>query len=192
MIKKIAVLALLILCISSVRSQSAFGQFIYGKLTGEKDTLTGYFRFEQSLSSMGQQISQKKEGRLFPKSLWAKDFLYFDSDSLHLERFGISTLTGDLYVMLPRIIDGKIQVYEYAFDGGPLNMIRMEHYYFIKNRNSTTKVTRRNFKKVMLQIITDNTDLLSKVEKEALKFSDLKQIIITYNSASQENQTSQF
>jgi hypothetical protein len=166
------------------QSDSQYGKFIYGKLVGDKDTLQGYIKLSDELSSMGQRIYFKSDkSQLIPKYLYARDYVYFESDSLYSETHGIATLTGDIYAMLPRIINGKLQVFEYALSGGPLNMFKMEHYYFIRGEYVGGKVTRRNFKRIMPRVLADNQELINKIESGELTFSDFKNIILQYNAA---------
>jgi hypothetical protein len=164
-------------------SQSVFNHFTYGKLVSENDTLVGFFQFETGLSSMGQRIHYKEsKEKVFSKPLWAKDFHYFESDSIYLATCDISTITGDIFVMLPRVINGTLQVFEYTFKGGPMSLIKMEQYYFVRSEYANSKVTKKNFKKVMPYLIPDSPELLSRIERGELKFKDLKTIIIQFNA----------
>lgn len=145
--------------------------------------MEGYFSFEKTLSSMGQKIHYKtKTGTLFSKYLWAKDYLFFESDDAYFATCDISTPTGDIYAMLPRVVDGKLQLFEFSFKGGPANLIKTQHYYFVKDDMQNSKVTRKDFKKVMPYILFDCPQLVNKIKSGELRYSDFKEIIAEYNS----------
>ncbi|MFI5154205.1 MAG: hypothetical protein ACHQET_12770 [Chitinophagales bacterium] len=101
-------------------SQKIFTNFLYGHMVKGKDTLKGYFRFSPQITQEGQTVFDRESWRSDDvKKFQSWKYEYFESDRLYLEYFGIiSTITGDIDVMIPRLIDRKIQLFETEIQGG--------------------------------------------------------------------------
>lgn len=71
---------------------------------------------------------------------------YFKCDSVYLETFGaVPTATGDLLIMIPRIINGKIQLFDSKYKRGLFKAER----YFIKADGDKALIKKKSFKQQM-------------------------------------------
>ncbi|HJT74499.1 MAG TPA: hypothetical protein VJ720_10780, partial [Chitinophaga sp.] len=89
-------------------------EYIYGKMINTTDTLVGYFSFDREITQNGQTVYYKQSlDSNKKKRFQSRKYDYFQSDSLYLEKFGaVSILTGDVLIMIPRIINGRIQLFD--------------------------------------------------------------------------------
>jgi hypothetical protein len=63
--------------------------YIFAKMVRVKDTLTGYFKFENSLTKNGQKVHYRKAKKSrTSRTFYTRKYDYFVSDSVHLETFG--------------------------------------------------------------------------------------------------------
>jgi hypothetical protein len=184
--KKLVLFFLLISTTSHIFSQSIFGkkkEFIYGKMVGRSDTLVGYFWFDNQISQNGQTVEFKEDLNAENKKRFqSRDYDYFESDSIYLETFGaIPTATGDILIMIPRVVNGKIQLFDNKFKWGAMNLFKSEHFFIKKNRDKV-RVKKKKFKELMQIYVGDDKPLMEKIEKNELQYEDLIEIITIYNN----------
>lgn len=165
-------------------SLSSFSQTSHqGILVTDKgDTLSGTIYVEHGLSSMGNRaiLSGSEKSQKF----WAREVEYVDCDSgaYYYYRYPMQTATGEVSVLMPRLIDGQLQLFAFAFKAGPANLITTQHYYYVKTEYSSQRITRKNFKRLMSIVLEADPELLTKIKNEELGFGDIKEIILAYNS----------
>lgn len=166
-------------CVAQTKPDNS--EFIYGTLTGST-SFTGYFWFERKLwSGMGQRIIYKlnleeKKG----KNLYALNFKTFVSDSLFMRTFKtIKYGTGRLQVMLPRIVTGKLELYNAVYRGF-YSFEKTDHYY-LYDGNENIQLVRRKFKDQMKELLKDDADIIGRVEREEVTYDDMPSIIYNYN-----------
>lgn len=151
-------------------------------VTYKGDTIAGSIHIDHAVSSMGNQVivSDSVKTRKF----WARDIEYVDCDhgAYYYHTYGMETASGEVPVLLPRLISGQLELFAFAFKGGPANLITTQHYYYVKTEYSTQKVTKKNFKRIMSTIVEADPELANKIKNEELGFRDMKQVILTYNS----------
>jgi len=193
--KKIFLFLLFISFSTSIFPQSSGDtkEFIYGTMIRvadpenyrTADTLVGYFWFDNQLDQNGQTVHFKKDlNATKTKKFQSRKYDYFVSDVIYLETFGaIPMLTGDVLIMIPRIIDGRIQLFDLRY--------RTESYYFIhsnverffiKKDNKKLRIKEKTFKKQMKELVGDDEALMKKIDSEELKYNDLIEIVTIYNS----------
>jgi hypothetical protein len=169
-------------------SQSIFGEkkYLYGRMVGQADTLVGYFWFDNQIDQNGQTVFFKKDlNSNKKKKFQSRNYLYFESDSIYLETFpAIPTVTGAVLIMIPRIVNGRIQLFDSKYKWGYANMFKIERF-FIKVGGDKVQVKRKNFKQLMNTYLADDEDLITKIENEELQYDNLMEIIITYNNRHQ-------
>jgi hypothetical protein len=140
---------LLISTTSNIFSQSIFGKkkFIYGKMVGRSDTLVGYFWFDNQITQNGQTVQFKEDlNSDIKKTFQSRHYDYFESDSIYLETFGaIPTFSGDILIMIPRVINGRVQLFDNKFKWGYMNLFKSEHY-FLKKGWDKVRIKKKNFK----------------------------------------------
>jgi hypothetical protein len=179
---------LLILCAIFI-SYSGFSQrfvtnFIYGKMVKRNDTLSGYFRFSPDVTRNGQTVYFKEEFRSGVKKRFpSRRYEYFESDSFYLGTFGVvPTITGDISIMIPRIIDGKLQLFAVDYNGGGFLNLGSTESFFIKKGPVKLRIKKSKFKKQMHTLVEDDEALIQKIENDQLKYDDLVDIVKTYNN----------
>jgi hypothetical protein len=170
----------------NIFSQSIFGgkkEFIYGKMVGRSDTLIGYFWFDNQITQNGQTVQFKEDlNSDTKKTFQSRHYDYFESDGIYLETFGaIPTISGDVLIMIPRIINGKIQLFENKFKWGYFNAFKSEKFFLKKGWNKE-RVKKKNFKDLMQRYVGDDKSLMEKIEKNELKYDDLVEIVTIYNN----------
>jgi len=177
---------------SSIFSQSIFGgkkEFIYGKIVGRSDTLVGYFWFDnRKILEYGQMVHFKEDlNSEIKKSFQSRHYDYFEADSIYLETFGaIPTISGDMLIMIPRVINGKIQLFDNKFKWGYMNLFKSEHY-FLKKGWDKVRVKKKDFKELMQRFVGDDKSLMEKIENNELKYDDLIEIVTIYNNSHTSN-----
>jgi hypothetical protein len=147
------------------------------------DTLTGYFRFSPYISESGQTVEYKDRLNSYDiEKFQSNKYDYFEADSLYLETFHIRpTLTRSAKAMIPRLINGKVQLFALTMDGTGLFNSTTNTLFFIKKGEEKFQVTKSQFKRQMHDIIGD-PELLQRIDNNELKYIDLPQIISQYNS----------
>jgi hypothetical protein len=168
----------------SALSQNFTADFIYGKMVKENDTLTGYFSFSHEITNNGQTVYFRDE--MNPektRTFQSRRYDYFESDKLYMETFGVvPTITGNILMMIPRIMNGKLQLFEVHYDGGGIFNMGSTVSFFIKKGNLKLRIKNGKFKKQMHSLIEDDTVLMQKVDNDELKYEDLIDIVKTYNN----------
>lgn len=130
---------------------------------------------------MGQRIlykdslNQKKK-----KTLYAKDFERFRGDSIFLRTFKtIPYGTGRLDAMIPRVVEGKLELYNatyrnyYSFNDS-------DHYYIYDGRENI-RLVKRKFKEQMKELLKDDIDIIQRIDREEVTYEDMPTIIYNYN-----------
>jgi hypothetical protein len=171
----------------SIFSQSIFGgkkEFIYGKMVGRSDTLVGYFWFDNQITQNGQTVQFKEDlNSENKKTFQSRHYDYFESDGIYLETFGaIPTVSGDILIMIPRVINGRIQLFDNKFKWGYMNLFKSEHY-FLKKGWDKVRVKKKDFKELMQRFVGDDKSLMEKIENNELKYDDLIEIVTIYNNS---------
>lgn len=101
------------------------------------------------------------------------------------------TITGDILVMVPRILNGPIQLFYFPY-GRPGTIIAPKYEpYHIKASGYRKRVSRKKFKNEMAEILSSNTVLLKYIEEEKLKYDDLP-IIVQLANAKSDKETIEF
>jgi len=160
-------------------------KFIYGKLSGSV-SYSGYFWFDNVLSHMGQRIIYKenlsvKKGKI----LYAHDFETFESDSVFLRAFPTIPIgTGRIRTMIPRIVTGKLELYN-AIYAGFYSSKKSDHFH-LYNGIENIRVIRKKFKEQMRELISDDPEILQRIDREELTYDDLPTIIYNYNLRQQK------
>ena len=151
-------------------------------MVNKTDTLIGYFWFDHDIDQQGQRVTYAEDSiTLSKKRFYTRKYEYFQSDSMFLETFGaVPMLTGDVLIMIPRIINGKVQLFDFKCRGCTFSFIKSEHY-FVKKDDHKLKVKKNKFKEQMKELIGDDSALMGKIDREELKYEDLEQIIFSYN-----------
>ncbi len=176
------ILTLLIIFQScSLLAQKSERKFIYGTLQGSNNSITGYFWFSNVLTQMGQHIVYKENLETKKKkTLYAKDFITFENDSVFLRTFKtILYGTGRLDAMLPRVVPGELELYN-AIYRGFYSFSKTDHFYLYKGKERI-RLVERKFKEQMKELLGDDTDIIRRIESEELTYSDLPTIIHNYN-----------
>jgi hypothetical protein len=183
MTKTLFIFSALFVCLSGF-SQRYDSDFIYGKMVRKNDTLKGYFMFSHEISQNGQPVSYKAEAESEKiKTFPSRRYDYFESDSLYLETFGVvPMLTGDVLIMIPRIVNGKLQLFTTVYSGGGVFNLGTTESFFIKKGIEKIKIKKSKFKKQMETLIQDDQALLQKIENDELKYEDIIEIVKTYDS----------
>jgi len=168
-------------------SQSMFDgkkKFIYGKMVGTSDTLIGYFWFDNQITQNGQTVHYKEDlSSNSANKFQSRNYNYFESDSIYLETFGaIPTATGDILIMIPRIINGSIQLFDSKYRWGNFNLMLSEHF-FIKKGNQKLRIKKKDFKGLLMGLVWDDEALLNRITNGELKYDDLMEIVATYNNS---------
>ena len=160
-------------------------EYMYGKMANSKKELIGYFWFDnENISSNGQTVYYKesldsKDIKIFQ----SRKYDYFISDSLYLETFpAIPYPGGDLLIMIPRIVDGKIQLFGLKFTTTSFYVVRStKDYFFIKKGDEKKKIMKKYFKEQMKDLISEDQVLLDKINSGELTYDNLPEIIQAYN-----------
>lgn len=171
---------------TSLIAQDSERNYIPGTLIGSK-TLKGYFWFDRSLSQMGQRILYKESlNQKKKKTLYAKDFKTFTGDGIFLRTFKtIPYGTGRLDAMIPRVVEGKFELYSaiyknyYAFKDS-------DHYYLYDGRENI-RLVKRKFKDQMNEFLKDDTDIIQKIDRGEVTYEDMPTIIYNYNQRYQKS-----
>ena len=173
-----------LLVMNSAFSQKYVTDFIYGKMVKENDTLVGYFKFNHDITQNGQQVYYKKQFESeSSKSFPSRRYDYFESDSFYLETFGVvPMLTGDVLIMIPRIINGKLQLFAVNYNGGGFLGLGHSETLCIKKGSEKLRLKKSKFKKQMHQLLDDDEALLQKIDNDELKYEDLIEIVKSYNN----------
>jgi len=155
-------------------------KFIYGKLSGPV-SYSGYFWFDNVLTQMGQRIIYKEDlSEKKGEVLYAHDFDTFESDSIFLRTFKtIPVGTGRIMAMIPRLISGKLELYN-AIYAGFYSFNKSDHFYLYDGIENI-RVIRRKFKEQMKELISDDPEIIQRIEREKLTYDDLPAIIYNYN-----------
>jgi hypothetical protein len=84
--------------------------------------------------------------------------------------------------MIPRIVDGNIQLFGLNYTLKSFYFVKStKDYFFIKKEGQKIKITRKYFKELMKDLISEDKILLEKINNDELKYEDLPQIIQSYN-----------
>ncbi|MFX1706717.1 hypothetical protein PV783_22295 [Chitinophaga sp. CC14] len=183
--KRITFTLLLILFFVNSQSQSIYGQtdYIFGTMVNRTDTLVGYFSFDKQITQNGQTVYYVPgpgSGRI--KTFQSRKYDYFQGDSIYMEKFGgYPALGGMVDVLIPRVIDGRIQLFELKFNWGPMNLAKSDRF-FVKKGTEKFSIKRKKFKEQMRTLISENIDLLNKIESGELTFDDMIKVILMYNN----------
>lgn len=130
--KRSTITLLLMLFFFNSKSQSLYGQtdYMFGTMVNSTDTLVGYFSFDKQISQNGQTVYYVKgpgAGRV--KTFQSRKYDYFRGDSIYMEKFGgYPALGGMVDILIPRIIDGRIQLFELKYKSGPMNLAKSERF----------------------------------------------------------------
>lgn len=130
---------------------------------------------------MGQRIIYKenleeKKG----KTLYAQDFETFKSDSVFLRTFKtIPYGTGRLMVMIPRVVSGKIELYNAVYAG--FYSFKTSDHFHLYDGIKNIRAIRRKFKEQMKELLSDDPEILQRIDREELTYDDLPTIIYNYN-----------
>ncbi|MBV8251380.1 MAG: hypothetical protein JO154_02135 [Chitinophaga sp.] len=181
--KRVAFTLLLTLFFFNSQSQTIYGQtdYMYGKMANATETLVGYFSFDKVISSNGQTVYYWKGPGTRPKTFQSRKYDYFQGDSIYMEKFGtLAALGGKVEMMLPRIIDGRIQLFELTFRRESLPMFKSDRFY-VKKGQEKFQLKKRKFKEQMRTLISEDAVLLNKIENEELTFDDIIDVILMYN-----------
>jgi hypothetical protein len=186
--KKTALLFVFIFLFTSIGFAQFFStmkrEYIYGKMANSKKELIGYFWFDNNITSNGQTVSFKESlDSKNEKVFQSRKYDYFTSDSIYLEKFAaIPYPGGDLIIMIPRIIDGKIQLFGLKYTKSSFYFVNStKDYFFVKKGTEKQKITKKYFKEIMKDLISDDQVLLDKINNDELTYDNLPQIIQTYN-----------
>ena len=173
-----------LLVANSAFSQKFVTNFIYGKMVKEKDTLAGYFKFDREISQNGQLVYYKKQYESEKtKSFPSRKYDHFESDSFYLETFGVMPmLTGDVLIMIPRIINGRLQLFAVNYNGGGFLNLGHSETLCIKKGSEKLRLKKGKFKKQMHKLLDDDEELLQKIDNDELKYEDLTEIVKSYNN----------
>jgi hypothetical protein len=174
---------LLSICISSDSfSQPGFDTFRYGKMVKGTDTLIGYFSFSHDIDQNGQTVKYRESFNSSIHRFQSRKYEYFEADSLYMETFGVvPMLTGDVLIMIPRIVNGKIQLFSTAVGGLGFMGLEKKESFFIKKGSEKMRIKKGKFKKQMHSLIADDEALLNRIDSDELKYEDLIQIVVTYD-----------
>lgn len=160
-------------------------EYTYGKMGNSKKELTGYFWFDNKhISSNGQTVYYLETMETkYAKIFQSRKYDYFICDSFYLETFAVfSDAGGDLKIMIPRIVDGKIQLFGLNFTRTNFYFLKStKDYFFIKKGEQKIKITKKYFKELMKDLIGEYQSLLAKIDNDELKYDDLPEIISVYN-----------
>jgi hypothetical protein len=131
---------------------------------------------------MGQEVIYKRKlDDSYSKNFQSRTYYCFISDSIYMETFdAIPTLTGTIKAMVPRIINGTLQVFAFNIRQ---NLLMSSKYVFIKRDVSTSKISKKRFKEQMEHLIVDDEGLMAKINSGELGYKDLFQIVQLYNNA---------
>jgi hypothetical protein len=131
---------------------------------------------------MGQQIMYKTNlTDKKKKKFWASDFISFETQHFYLETFSVQNpaAVGKSDIMIPRIVNGYLQLFEYRFTGSAL-WLSGDHF-FIKDGRKKERIRRKTFIAQMNVFVGDNEALITDIENKMLTYDNLKQIILRYN-----------
>ena len=160
-------------------------EYTYGKMGNSKKELTGYFWFDNKhISSNGQTVYYLESmDTKYAKIFQSRKYDYFLCDSFYLETFpAISYPGGDLIIMIPRIVDGEIQLFGLNFTKTSFYFVKStKDYFFIKKGDQKIKITKKYFKELMKDLLGQDEALLARINNDELKYDDLPEIILSYN-----------
>ncbi|RAJ77338.1 hypothetical protein CLV59_107105 [Chitinophaga dinghuensis] len=183
--RRITFTLLLMLFFFNSQSQSMYGQtdYMYGTMGNRTETLVGYFSFDYEISQNGQTVYfWKGPGSGRPKSFQSRKYDYFRGDSVYMEKFGgYQALGGKVELLIPRIVDGRIQLFELFFKWGPGHLAKSDRY-FVKKGEEKFQLKKKKFKEQMKSLINEDADLLKKVESGELTYDNLIDVILMYNN----------
>ncbi len=109
--------------------------------------------------------------------------MFFTSDSLYMETFGVlPIITGDILVMVPRIIDGPIQLFYFPYARPGTVFVPKYEPYHIKTAGFRKRVSQKKFKNEMSQILGSNAVLLKYIVEDKFSYNDLTVIVHLANS----------
>jgi hypothetical protein len=156
----------------------------------EGDSLTGYFKFDGTFSQDGQTVQYKKDSSARKtKKFPSRRYMSFTSDSIYMETFGVlPSFTGDLLVMVPRIIDGPIQLFYFPYRRPGTVFVPKYEPYHIKTADFRKRVSRKKFKEDMSQILRSYAVLLKYIVEDKFTYDDLP-IIVQLANAGADQQT---
>lgn len=188
--KKITVLVIFTFLFNSLSFSQLFPknekkEYIYGKMVNKKKELTGYFWFDnKNITTNGQTVYYLKTMETtYVKTFQSRKYDYFVSDSLYLETFdAIPLIGGDIIIMIPRIIDGEIQLFGLNFTKYNFYFLKStKDYYFIKTGTAKMRISKKQFKEQMKDLIGKDKVLLNKINSGELTYDNLPEIIQSYN-----------
>lgn len=103
---------------------------MFGTMVNRTDTLVGYFSFDREISQNGQTVYYVKDpssGRV--RTFQSRKYDYFQGDSIYMEKFGgYSAPGGKVDLLIPRIIDGRIQLFELTFKWGRMSLAKSDRF----------------------------------------------------------------
>jgi len=175
------VLSVLILTVISFSgfSQMYKSYLLFGKMVKGRDILTGYFRFDNEIVNQRQIVHYRESWRGEEVKLYANKYDYFESDSIYMETVPYG-LGGGL--MIPRIINGKIQLFEVLIEGRYYLHFDGNENIYAKKGGVKMRIRKSKFKKQMHELLADDPSLLEKIDNDELKFENIKEIILAYNN----------
>jgi hypothetical protein len=178
----ISIIVIGLCCLPEVFAQNKSDRkYIYGTLSGDMDSHTGYFWFDHELSQMGQRILFKPDLDVKkPATLYAMNYETFKSDSVFLRTFKtILYGTGRLKAMLPRVYTGKLELYNAIYTG--FYSINESDHFYLYDGKTTISLKRAKFKKQMKEILSDDAEINQRIDRDELKYDDIPEIISAYN-----------
>lgn len=176
---------LLLLLFSDTHSyaQNKKQKYIFGKMYNPGDTLTGYFKFDTEINSNGQTVWYKADinAKRHDKKFQSRKYEAFDSDSLHMETFGtLPGLTGDLLIMIPRIVNGTIEVYYYNISGWGIAGVGRANNFCIKYGNTRLKLKKKKYKEILKKYIIDE-EFTNIIDADNFEYKMIPELIQAYN-----------
>jgi hypothetical protein len=171
-------IAAILLCYSFT-SVAQPKKFFYGTLSGAA-TFEGYFWFDNVLNTMGQRIWFKTNPNIKKKqTLYTHSFETFDGDEIFMRKFKLVVGLTSWEVMMPRVVTGKLELYNAEFRG--YYAFSASDYYFIYDGKQKIRLIRRKFKEQMTQLLSDDADIIRRIENGEVKYDDMPTIIYNYN-----------
>lgn len=171
-------IAVVFLCFS-IAGVAQQKHYFYGTLTGST-TLEGYFWFDNVLNQMGQRIWFKTDPNIKKKkTLYTHSFETFDGEEIFMRKFKIISGMSSWDVMLPRVVTGKLELYNAVFLGY-FAFEKSDHFYIYKGQEKI-RLVRRKFKEQVTELLSDDADIVQRIEREEVKYDDLPTIIYNYN-----------
>lgn len=148
-----------------------------------KDTLVGYFEFDTEINNDGQTVWYKADisTKRHDKKFQSGKYDVFDSDSLHMETFGTLPMMGaNLRIMIPRIVEGKIELYYYDIGGWGIAGLGRARNFCMKYGNIKLKLKKNKYKEILKKYITDE-EFIKIIEADDFEYNSLPAIIKAYN-----------